>query len=175
MSPASPERTCPDCGAAVDPAAVKCPSCQAVLSAPDDEEPVEVQAVTAEPARRKPAPRRRDEEDDEDDYEDDDRPRRKYKKEEAVEATDFLVPTNVSGWALASCYMGLLGVCIPIAGLLLTIPAFIFGIIALRRQRRASTYGAVTGNARAVIGIVLSILGFVISALALVGLLMSRR
>src|SRR5262245_23381772 len=26
-----------------------------------------------------------------------------------IEATEFLVPTNVSGWAIASCYMGLIG------------------------------------------------------------------
>lgn len=172
MSPAASERSCPKCGATVTAEADRCPSCQAVL--PAAEEPIEVQAVTAEPARRKPA-RRRDDDDDEDDYDDeDDRPRRTYAKDPGADAAQFLVPLNVSGWAIASCYMGLLGMCIPIVGLILTIPALIFGIIALRRQKRAATYGAVTGNVRAILGIVFSVLGILFSAFFAFMMLMAK-
>jgi hypothetical protein len=96
-----------------------------------------------------------------DEGEEDDRPRRRPRRN-TVEATDFLVPTNVSGWALASCYLGLLGFCLPLVGVVFALPAFIFGIIALRRNRhRAETYGEVTSNARAVIGLILGGLGTV--------------
>jgi hypothetical protein len=84
-----------------------------------------------------------------------------------VEATDFLVPTNVSGWAIVSCYTGLIGVCLPP----FAIPALICGIVALRRKPRGHSYGAVTSNVRAIIGVVLGSLailgwgGLVIAAL----------
>ncbi len=107
---------------------------------------------------------------DEDDH--DDRPRRRPRREDTTEATDFIVPTNVSIWAMASCYLGLLGFCLPFVGLLFAVPALIFGIIALKKQRSGSSYGSVTGNIRAVVGVVLSslaILGW--GGLAVVALL----
>jgi ligand-binding sensor protein len=76
-----------------------------------------------------------------------------------VEATDFLIPTNVSGWAIVSCYAGLIGFCLPIVGLLFAVPAVICGIVALRKPTRGRSYGAVTSNARAIIGLVLGSLG----------------
>jgi predicted branched-subunit amino acid permease len=95
-------------------------------------------------------------------YEDevDDRPRKKQSGD--VEAVDFLIPTNVSGWSIASCYMGLIGLCLPFVGLLFSIPALIFGIIALKKRRRATSYGAVTSDIRAIVGIVLSTLSIVL-------------
>jgi hypothetical protein len=100
----------------------------------------------------------------------DDEPRRPRRS--AVEATDFLIPTNVSGWALASCYLGLIGFCVPVLGLPFALLAVVFGIIAVRRQKdRAETYGEVTGNIRAVVGLILGGLGIVISAGLLVFIL----
>jgi hypothetical protein len=97
-----------------------------------------------------------------DDEDDDLEPVRRRPRRNTVEATDFLVPTNVSGWALASCYLGLIGFCVPILGLVFAIPAIIFGIIALRKQKeRALTYGEVTSNIRAVIGLILGSLGII--------------
>ncbi len=108
----------------------------------------------------------------EDDIEDDYRwppPRqRRPRRGKSVEATDFLVPTDVSGWAIASCYMGLIGFCLPVFGLLFAIPAVIFGYVALKKQKRAQSYGEVTSNARAVIGIVLGSLGILISLFVLI-------
>src|SRR5947209_4372703 len=72
--------------------------------------------------------------------------RRGGRPRQDVEATDFLVPVNVSPWALASCYLGLIGFCLPIIGLVFAIPALIFGIIALQKKpARRVSYGSVTG------------------------------
>src|SRR3954469_21441220 len=110
-----------------------------------------------EPRRR---PRRRDPEEDEDD----DRPRRRRPPE--VEATDFLIPTGVSAYSMAACYFGLFSCFIPVLGLLMAIIALPCGIAALRRRKkRASTYGSVTGDIRAVVGIVcssLTIVGYLV-------------
>ena len=95
--------------------------------------------------------------------EDDELLHRIKKRPGDVEAIDFIVPTNVSGWSIASCYLGLIGLCIPFAGLVFAIPALIFGIIALRRRKKgAGTYGSVTSDIRAIIGVVLSTLAILI-------------
>jgi hypothetical protein len=121
-----------------------------------------------EPIRR---PRRHR---DEEEY--DDRPRRR-RSEPEFEATDVLIPTNVSGYSLAACYLGLIS-CLPILGPVTGIIAVVSGIIALRRRKQSKnrgSYGAVTGDMRAVIGIVLGSLGFLFSApvtvLVIVGIL----
>jgi hypothetical protein len=153
MPRSTDERACPYCGEPVSERATRCPSCREDLA---DEEGRRERAVTARPESR-PAPRRgrRDEEDDYDD-EDDVPRRRRIRKDDGVEPSDFLVPTNVSGWAIASCYMGLVGLLFPLIGLLFAVPAFLFGIIAVTRPKRGGSYGAVTSNVRAVIGLVLS-------------------
>ena len=84
------------------------------------------------------------------------RPARRARTGQTIEPTDFIVPTNVSGWSIVACYAGLVGFCVPFAGLLFAIPAFICGIIALRKRKRGSSYGAVTSDIRAVIGLILS-------------------
>jgi len=91
-------------------------------------------------------------EDEEDDHRR--RPRRSRKGEE-IEATDFLIPTNVSGWAIACCYLGLIGFCLPLIGLLFAVPAVICGIVAIKTRSKKGSYGAVTSNIRAIIGLVL--------------------
>jgi hypothetical protein len=102
-----------------------------------------------------------------DDEFDDQRPRRRRPREpqyeSVVEPTDFIVPTNVSPWAIASCYLGFVGFFLPLIGLVFAIPAFICGIVAIRKRARGANYGAVTSNIRAIIGLVLSslaILGY---------------
>ena len=84
------------------------------------------------------------------------RPARRRRRRETVEATDFLIPTNVSGWSLASCYLGLIGFCLPFVGIPFGLVAVVCGIVGLRRQKeRAVSYGQVTSNLRAIIGLVL--------------------
>src|SRR5262245_13392266 len=73
------------------------------------------------------------------------------------DATEYLVPTRVSGYSIAACYLGLLG-CVPVVGLVFAIIALVCGITALRRRknmRAPGSYGAVTSDMRAIIGIVL--------------------
>jgi hypothetical protein len=89
---------------------------------------------------------------------------------EPLGAVDFLIPTRVSGRSLISCYMALLGFCLPFVGLLFAVPelvrgqnpaqgllvslpfvgllfavpAIICGFVAIRRRRKVASYGAVT-------------------------------
>jgi hypothetical protein len=114
---------------------------------------------------REPRPPRRD---DADDY--DDRPRRR--REPEIDATDFLVPMNVSGWSLAACYIGLVS-CFPIPGLglVLGIIALVSARKALRRRKKGSSYGQVTGDMRAVVGMVLGILSIICHSILLVFLI----
>jgi hypothetical protein len=98
-------------------------------------------------------------------YEDDDDDRPLPRKRSGdVEAVDFLVPTNVSAWSILSCYLGLIGFCLPFVGMVFAIPAVIFGIIALRQRKKRKqpgTYGAVTSDIRAIVGLVLGGLAIV--------------
>jgi hypothetical protein len=60
-------------------------------------------------------------------------------------------------------------------GLVFAIPALICGILALRRRRTTGSYGAVTSDVRAILGIIFSSIGLLLSA-ALLGLIfMSGR
>ena len=106
-----------------------------------------------------PRPRRRRDPDDADD-----RPRRP-REEPEFEATDILIPTGVSGYSIAACYLGLVS-CLPVVGLLFGIIALACGIIALRqrkKKRAPGSYGAVTSDMRAIIGIVLGGIGTLIN------------
>ncbi len=108
--------------------------------------------------------------DEEEDYGPETR-KRPMKQSAEIGAVDFIVPTHVSGASILSCYMGLIGFCLPLFGLVFAIPAVIFGIIALRRRRKAASYGAVTSDIRAIIGLILGGLG-TLHGLALLGLLL---
>lgn len=187
MSDAAKDTACPFCGAALPPDVAECPSCGKPTAPVEDAAEVE-DAVTAAPApgpkrrrddedeavtpRRGSRARRREEEDDEDE---DERPRRRsIVKEETTAATDFLVPTNVSGWAMASCYLGFVGCFVPVLGLLLCLPALVFGIIALTRPQRGASYNAVTSNIRAVIGLIFGGIGTLLWLGVLVAVLLRK-
>jgi hypothetical protein len=87
----------------------------------------------------------------------DEKPRRRPRRDESgIQPTDFIIPTNVSGWSIAACYFGLIGLCLPLVGLVFAIPAFICGIIALRSRRKRQNYGAVTSDIRAILGLAMS-------------------
>jgi uncharacterized BrkB/YihY/UPF0761 family membrane protein len=110
---------------------------------------------------REDRPRRRRRQED-DDY--DDRPRRRKKAPE-IEATDFLIPTNVSAASMAACYFGIFSCFLPFLGFLMALIALPCGIVALRRRTKANTYGAVTGDIRAIVGVIsstLTILGHLV-------------
>jgi hypothetical protein len=100
----------------------------------------------------RPRRRRRRDDDYDDDYEDDDyddRPRRR--RADDVDPVGFIVPTDVSVWSILACYLGLIGCVLhPLA-----LVAIVLGIVALRKRKKATSYGRVTSDIRAVIGIVL--------------------
>ena len=106
------------------------------------------------------------------DYDDYDRPRRRRQPPPpGVEPTEFLIPTGVSTWSMAACYFGLFSCVVAIPrpdhGDLLRCRA---ASSQLRRRKKANTYGAVTGDVRAIIGIVcssLTIIGYSIFAMYL--------
>lgn len=96
------------------------------------------------------------------DAEDDDRPRRPRRQDE-FEATDILIPTGVSAYSMAACYFGLFSCFIPLLGLLMALIALPCGIVALKKRKKKATYGSVTGDIRAIIGIIcssLTLLGY---------------
>jgi predicted branched-subunit amino acid permease len=72
------------------------------------------------------------------------------------DAVQFLVPTNVSGWSIVACYAGFIGMCLPLFGLVFAIPAVICGIEAQRRRKKTASYGSVTSDIRAILGLVFS-------------------
>jgi predicted branched-subunit amino acid permease len=114
--------------------------------------------IQPEPRRRRHLP---DDEDDRprrrrDDDDDDDVDVRRIRRSSSDDETQFIVPTNVSAWSLVACYAGFIGMCLPLAGLAFAIPAFICGIIALRKRKKATSYGAITSDIRAVLGLVFS-------------------
>jgi hypothetical protein len=124
----------------------------------------EIRAGDPDPPRRKNAP-----------PPDDDRPRRRRRDadddRESPEdaALGAIVPVGVSIWALLSLYTALFSCVIPGLGLL----AIIFGILALMTHKQKATYGSVSGNIRAIIGIVLGLSTFVIHVFALIAFLMA--
>jgi hypothetical protein len=67
------------------------------------------------------------------------------------QALQWVLPLNVSGWAVASGYLGLLS-CFPIVGALCGLLAVILGVLALSHLRRNPR---ATGAVRAWIGILL--------------------
>lgn len=108
-------------------------------------------------------PRRR--RDEEDDY--DDRPRRPRRRDDRdeFEATDLIIPTNVSVWSMLACYLGIFGCLIPFLGFFMGILAIIFGFVAFKKKKKRDSYGAVTGDIRAVVGIIcgaLTIIGYLV-------------
>lgn len=95
--------------------------------------------------------------------EEDDRPSRRPRQDHGPEPTDFLIPTDVSPWAIGSCYLGLVAFCLPFIGAILGLVAVLLGILALRqrKKKKANSYGSVTSNIRAVIGLILGSLAVV--------------
>lgn len=138
----------------------------------DEAEPTSEEENEKRPRRREDRddrPSRRDDRDDRprrrdarDDYEE--RPRRR--REPEIGATDFLIPTDVSRYSMAACYLGLFSCFLPVVGLLMALVGLLCGIKALRqRKKRSNSYGAVTGDIRAIVGVICSsitILGYLV-------------
>lgn len=115
-------------------------------------------------------PRKRRRRDDEEDEDDDDRPRRR-RRQSSDDAGQFLVPTDVSAWSIIACYAGAIGCIVPCFAL----PGLICAIVALlqRKTKKKSSYGSVTSDIRAVIGLVCS--GVTILGWTVILILMSLK
>jgi len=101
----------------------------------------------------------------------DDRPRRQKRMDADEEASDdpgesalsAVVPIGGSIWALLSLYLSLLGCVIPGLPLL----SLLFGIVALLTHKSKASYGSITGNMRAVLGILISLVLIVVHGIGL--------
>lgn len=116
-----------------------------------------------------------DENDDrDDDYERPRRRRRRENRDDDFQPTEVILPTNVSAYSIIACYAGFVGMCIPIAGLIFTIPALICGIIALRTRQKKRTYGAVTSDFRAILGLIFCAISLLYHGAFLVSALLKK-
>jgi hypothetical protein len=107
------------------------------------------------PDDRRERRRRPSRDEDYDDEDGDNRPRRR-RRPSGVEASEFIIPTGVSGFSIAACYFGLVSCFLPFIGVVLALIALPCGIIALFRKKRTDSYGSVTSDVRAIIGVCLS-------------------
>jgi hypothetical protein len=131
----------------------KCPSCEAVLTVPDDGDSARRRRRREDDDRDDRVSARRDRRrDHDDDYEEDDRDRPRRRRD--VGRAD-----QSSGKATASMVLGLLALCT--LGLT-AIPAIILGILALRQIGQSD--GRVGGRGLAITGIVASCVSFILIA-----------
>jgi len=100
------------------------------------------------------------------------RVRRQPQNEDPVQ---FLVPTNVSAWSIIACYAGFVGMCMPFLGFFFAVPGFICAIVALCRRRKTVSYGSVTSDIRAILGLVFSTIGLLLWGGLLLLLLLSSK
>lgn len=82
-----------------------------------------------------------------------------------IGVADFLVPRKVSGFSVAAFFFGLIGL-FPLIGFFFAVPGLIFAIIALLRKRQGVTYGSVTSDIRAVLGLIMAGIGTVVWGIA---------
>lgn len=122
-----------------------------------------------EPRKKKKAPPPDDDDDDrprkkrpaDEDEDEEDRPKKKKKMAREDDdghdlgdtALSAVVPVGGSIWALLSLYSALL--CF-VPGLPLL--AILFGVIALFTHKHKASYGSITGNLRAILGIVIGLI-----------------
>jgi hypothetical protein len=110
------------------------------------------------------------------DDDDDDRPRKRQRRDDDEDddlgnsPLGAVVPLGVSLWALASFYTSLLCF-IPGLGLI----AIALGVVAFLTAKHKATYGSISGNMRAVLGIVFGLISSLFWIVAGISMLMSRR
>jgi hypothetical protein len=113
-----------------------------------------------------------------DDDEEEERPRKRRRRDEDEDEGEDIgnsplgavVPLGVSIWALASFYVALLSCFIPGFGLI----AIILGIVAFVTAKHKATYGSISGNMRAVLGIVIGLFTAVVQTVMLVLILSGK-
>lgn len=128
----------------------------------DDDRPRKKKARPSDDDDDDDRPKKRSSRDDDDD---DDRPRKRRRRDEDEdEDSDDLgnsplgavVPLGTSIWALASFYLALLSCILPLP--LLGLIAIVCGGAAFFTQKHQASYGSITGNIRAVLGVVIGLI-----------------
>src|SRR5262249_36895498 len=69
---------------------------------------------------------------------------------------------KVSGWSLAACYFGIVGLLLPLLGLFFAAPAVVLAIVALLHKRQRLTDDTVPGDIRPLLGLIFGGLGTLI-------------
>lgn len=116
--------------------------------------------------------------DDDEDEEEEERPRKRRRRDaDEEEAADLgstplsaVVPVGGSIWALLSFWIALLSCVVPLP--LLGLIAVILGVVAFLTHKSKASYGSITGNMRAVLGIVIGLLTMIGSTIILIAMFM---
>lgn len=118
-----------------------------------------------QPSKKKPAPAPVDDEDE--------KPKKKRRDADEEGGSDIgssplsaVVPVGGSIWALLSFYIALLSCIVPLP--LLGLIAIILGGLAFMTHKHKASYGSITGNMRAVLGIVIGLITMVFYSIVLV-------
>ena len=141
----------------------------------DDDRPRKKKSRPSEDIEDDDRPRKKRSARDNDD-DDDDRPRKRRRRmdeDEDEDADDLgnsplgaVVPLGTSIWALASFYLALLSCVVPVP--LLGLIAMILGVVSFFTHKQKASYGSVTGNIRAVLGILIGLVTMVGSTALLI-------
>jgi hypothetical protein len=105
--------------------------------------------------------------------EEDERPKKKRRDTDDEGGSDIgssplsaVVPVGGSIWALLSFYIALLSCIVPLP--LLGLIAIILGGVAFMTHKHKASYGSITGNMRAVLGIVIGLITMIGSTIGLI-------
>jgi hypothetical protein len=111
--------------------------------------------------------------------EEDERPRKKRRDADEEDGSDIgssplsaVVPVGGSIWALLSFYIALLSCVVPLP--LLGLIAVILGGVAFMTHKHKASYGSITGNMRAVLGIVIGLFTMVGSTIIVIMYFMGK-
>jgi hypothetical protein len=115
----------------------------------------------------------------EDDEEEEERPRKRKRRDaDEEESADIgssplsaVVPVGGSIWALLSFWIALLSCVVPLP--LLGLIAVILGVVAFLTHKSKASYGSITGNMRAILGIVIGLFTMIGSTIGLIMFFMS--
>lgn len=118
-----------------------------------------------QPSKKKPVPAPVDDEDE--------KPKKKRRDADEEGGSDIgssplsaVVPVGGSIWALLSFYIALLSCIVPLP--LLGLIAIILGGLAFMTHKHKASYGSITGNMRAVLGIVIGLVTMIFYSIVLV-------
>jgi Domain of unknown function (DUF4190) len=103
-------------------------------------------------------------------YEEIDEPRPRQGGDASLEeGLKWLLPISRSGWAIAAGYLGLFAI-VPVLGLIFGLLAILCGVLGIREMKRKPR---LSGQGRAIFGIIMGSLSFILHVIAIVGIVAS--